>query len=149
MNLGKRLIPRDFYPLTTDSHFGLDLVWWDGEVGLERSDPAGLNAHPQLELWGLDHAQESGTLVLKLATFFAGFAASTGRMVYHPRPGVALVLILSTIAAAAEVLDLAVVDGHAQDELSAPWLSPSMLHGGYSTGRDLQWEHHSPSGRKS
>jgi hypothetical protein len=49
-------------------------------------------------------------------------------MVYHPRPGIAFVLVLSAAAAGAEVLDLAVVDAHTQDELSAPWLSSSIPH---------------------
>lgn len=113
-------------------------MWRDGETVFERSYPSGLNPEPEFELGAVDHAQERSSLVLELAAFFAGFATSTGRMVYHPRPCVALVLILSTLAAGAEVLDLAVVDGHAQDELSAPWLSSSMPHGSYSSTKPVR-----------
>jgi hypothetical protein len=101
----------------------------DHDARLQHRDTTRLDAQPQLEGRRPGHTQERGPFVLQLAAFLARLTSSAGRVMDHPRAGVALVLVLPALAARAEVLDFAVVDGDAQDAFSRPWLSPSIGHG--------------------
>ncbi len=125
MNLVKKL---SLGPPTTHPHLSLDLVGWKCEGVFDDRDPAGLDAKPQVELRSLDHPQEGCSLVLELTAFFARLASGSGWVVNHSDSGVAFVLVLTTLAARPEGLDLAVVDGHTQDASFRPWLSSSTSH---------------------
>lgn len=66
----------------------------------------------------VSHPAERQPLVLKLGTFVTGFAPSAGGTVDDPHTGVALVLVLATVAASPESLHLAVLQGDGEQKLS-------------------------------